>query len=659
MDRIRAFLRRVFFCELQPARTSKRSRNLAIALAVLLSVEVGQAINVQALTATEFMNAHFSRENKDSELHRTTLTALRGSILDRNGEVLAYDEETFTIVADPAMIRTNGAEDDNHQPDESAMDNNDRLAASTLPARLAQLLAKHIGGTEEEYFNAITDPAQRNSRYLILAKNVSKYRYRLFLDEYTAINAALAAATDTKRTDNQDVNPKEKLLGINVEKSTVRKYPGGTLAANVIGYVQYDAQAKEYRGAGLEYEMRDTLAGTDGYEEYEGWDSRRIPLGESKRVEPVNGPDLTLTIDAGLQSSVDQILADRVTEMRADFGTAVVMDVNTGEVLAMSNYPTFDPNAWTNATAENAAARENVSADDLNNRAVSYSYTPGSVQKTLTFAALLDSGLVEPDEIIQVPGTVKSGNNVISDSWGHGDIDLYARGILAKSSNVGTVLLSRRMDKNKLLEYYQSFGLGSATGVGLPGEADGILPEKDMPDYSRDGMAFGGSALIVTTLQEAAAVAAVTNGGIYNQPTILKSTTKADGTVQGFDTKESKRVISEKASKQVVSMMETMAQNNGAHTFDVDGYRVGAKTGTSKRLNLTTGKYEGYVTSTISVAPVEDPQYLVYVVVDNPREAEYGATVAGPAEQDIMSIVLPRYGVAPSTEKAPKLPVAP
>ena len=168
-------------------------------------------------------------------------------------------------------------------------------------------------------------------------------------------------------------------------------------------------------------------------------------------------------------------------------------------------------------------------------------YTPGSVQKTLTFAALIDAGLVKATDVVTVPSRVKSGDDYITDAWSHGEIELLARGIVAKSSNIGTILLSRKLSKQALHDYLVSFGLGAKTGVGLPGESSGTLPGADMPDYTRDGLAFGGSAVSVTLLQEAAAVAAIANDGVYNAPRLVKSRTNADGTVEELATSEPRR----------------------------------------------------------------------------------------------------------------------
>ena len=326
-----------------------------------------------------------------------------------------------------------------------------------------------------------------------------------------------------------------------------------------------------------------------------------------------DGLDYQLTIDAGLQWQVEQVLADRVRMTEAKSGIAIVMNVKTGEVLTMANSPTFDPNKY-----------GSYDLKDLGNRAVTDAYTPGSVQKVLTFAAMIDAGLVKATDIVEVPSQIKSGDHWVSDAESHPTLEMLARGVLAKSSNVGTITLARKMSKATLQAYVASFGLGRKTGIGLPGEGTGSIPDADMPDYTRDGLAFGGSGVSVTAIQEAAAVAAIANAGIYNAPTILKSRTLADGTVVDIERSEPRRVVSEETSREVVSMMETMVAQSVSQTFTVDGYRTGAKTGTSKKLNAKCHCFKGLVTSTIGVGPVEDPQILVYVVVDDPKRGSSG-----------------------------------
>ena len=434
------------------------------------------------------------------------------------------------------------------------------------------------------------------------------------------------------------------LVGLSSASAPTRVLPNGSLAANVIGYIN-EAGAG---AGGLEYALNSTLAGKAGKEVYENSPNGKIPLGTSVLIPAQNGLGYQLTLDAGLQLQVERILAERVRQTKADAGMAIVTNIKTGEILALANVPTFDP--------------ANVAKADpkaLGLRAITDPYTPGSVQKTLTFAAMVDQGLVKATDVVEIPGKIRSGDNYVSDAWTHGKIKLLARGIVAKSSNIGTIQLSRKMTKQSLHDYLVAFGLGAKTGLGLPGESRGILPAADMPDYTRDGIAFGGSGIAVTLVQEAAAIGAVANGGVYNAPHILASRSTADGKVVQLPTAAPRRVVSERTSKEIVSMMEAVVMQSASRTFTVDGYRTGAKTGTSKKLDPKCNCFRGLVTSVVGVAPVEDPQVLVYVVVDNPQRGSSGSAVAGPAYQDMMSLALPRYGVTTSKSKSPTLPIEP
>lgn len=594
--------------QLPLAPTLGRLRVMLIVVAVVFSLAAGRAVQVQAVDA-DAVAAEAAREITVTR----KLPAFRGQITDRNGEVLAFTEATVTVVADPDMIRTNGKFDE-------PMTTRDKEVAATAAQQIADLMAVHLGGSAAQYLSRLTMP---DKRYSIVARNVSAA-------SYSNLAAALREAG---------------LIGLHRESAPTRRYPNGLVAANLIGFVNKEGKAS----GGLELALDATLSGTDGLEVYETSPNGKIPLGESELIPARNGQDYRLTIDAGLQWQVEQVLADRVRISEAESGTLIVMNVKTGELLALANFPSYDPNDY-----------GDYDTDDLGNRAITDVYEPGSVQKVLTFAALLDSGTIRPTDVVEVPGRIKSGNDYVEDAWSHGTETFYARGVLAKSSNIGTILLARKMKKADLQGYLASFGLGKRTGVGLPGESAGILPGPDMPDYARDGLAFGGSAVAVTAIQEAAAVAAVTNGGIYNPPRLIASTTTSDGTVEELPEGEPRRVISKEASAELVSMMEAMVTNNTAGTFVVDGYRTGAKTGTSQKINPKTGaRGGGIVGSVVGVGPVEDPQILVYSVIDNPKRGSFGGSVAGPAYQDVMQLALARYGVAPSKSKSPKLPVAP
>ncbi len=586
-----------------------RVRGLLIGVAIVFSLAAGRAVQVQAIDAD-----NVAEEAADQMTVSHVLPAFRGTITDRNGEVLAQTQQTVKVIADARMIRTNGRGD-------AELTEADKLAVQSSPDKIAALLVQYLGGTAADYLPKLTFTG-RGESYQVVGQQVPAATFR---ELRTAMRA-------------------QKLVGLSAESQPTRVYPNGSVAANVVGAVNGSGVG----GSGLEYVLNATLAGKDGKEAYETSPNGRIPLGENALVEPVNGQDYQLTLDLPLQWQVDQIVADRVRVTNARSGMAVVMNPQTGQVLALSQYPSFDPNHAGQADQKNVPSR-----------AVTDPFTPGSVQKALTMAALIDLGLVKPSDVVEVPDRIRSGDQYITDAESLPD-RLYARGVFAKSSNIGTIILARKAEKQALRDYYLSFGLGQKTGVGLPGESAGILPPADMEDYARDGSAFGGSAIAVTLIQQAAAVAALANDGIYNPPTLISSTTLPDGTVADYPSDAPHRVVSSDTAAVMMSMMETMAQQSTSRTFDVPGYRVGAKTGTSKVFNTTCNCFRGLVTSAIAVAPVEDPQVLVYVVIDNPkRDGSSGSSVAGPVVQDLTAIALARYGVPQSVGKAPRLPISP
>ncbi len=230
------------------------------------------------------------------------------------------------------------------------------------------------------------------------------------------------------------------------------------------------------------------------------------------------------------------------------------------------------------------------------------------------------------------------------------------RGVIADSSNIGTVLLTRQLDRQTLHQYLLSFGLGHTTSIELPGESAGIMPKADMSDGQRDRVAFG-QAIAVTGIQEASAVAGIVNNGIYNSPTVIKKATDGEGREVALPRTPPRRVISAKSSAQVRELMQAVIDSvNGQRNLKLDRYTSGGKTGTAQRADTSCGCYRGYVTSFLGFAPLDDPQILTYVVISNPRAGDTGTITAAPAYRDIMNFALPRYSVVPDAERHRPLP---
>lgn len=576
-------------------RPSKRKRALRIPLAsgprrlhaVLLVLAISLSLCAGRLLQLQgFDSSAYAALTADQLTTKLPLLPSRGQIIDRNGVVLAATQPAVAMTADPTLTSARAPE-------------------------IAGILSGPLQMAEPELIGLLTKP---DTHFVYLKKKVPS-------QTYTRIAAALS---------------QRRIYGVFREPDPIRAYPGGSVGSSVIGFVGADGKGQ----AGVELSMNRELAGVEGKESYEtAPNGSRIPLGSSTVVPAQDGVDLQLTIDSELQWVAERRLATQLRRMKADWGFAITMNVKTGEVLAMANAPIVDP------------AKPGTSApEDRGNRAVAAPYEPGSVEKVLTSAALLDSGIATPETRVTIPSRLRSGPLRIGDHFDHGELHYLMRGVIAESSNIGTALLTRQLDKRVFSDYLTRFGLGSRTGIELPGESGGILPDADMSDVQRDQMAFG-QALAVTGIQEAAAIAGLVNHGIYNPPTVLKSGTDGSGRAVSLSKRQPRRIISESASAGLRDLMEAVIDSKtGQRSLKLHAYQSGGKTGTAQRADPTCRCYRGYVTSFVGFAPLEDPQLLTYVVLSNPRNGDTGSSVAAPAYRDIMEFALPRYSVAPDAK---------
>jgi len=589
------------------AGSAKRIESLIVVVLVFTSLVAIRALWVQGIDA----NGAAATAIANLTTKPQVLPATRGTITDRNGTVLGETLPYVRIIADPYGIATNGISRG------TALSSAQQVKADQAPDAIAQILMTDLGGSTDDYLGHLT----------------AQYRSDGTPNQYEPVAANVPAYTWAKIV--TDMN-QGGWYGLSSEQTPLRVYPDGTLASNVLGFVGSDGNGL----AGLELSQNASLKGIDGQSSSERGAYGIIPLGANTLVPAVNGDNVELTLDATMQLAAQQEITSAVNQFGADWGTAIVMNVKTGEVLAMADAQTFDNNNFGQADPST-----------LGNAAVETTFEPGSVQKLLTMSALIDQGLITPDTRVVVPPSVESGGYAITDSEAHGTWYLTARGVVAYSSNIGAVLLARQSSKQELVDYLDSFGLGKPTGIQLPGEGNltlGIVPDASMPDYQRDRIAFGQS-ISVTPMQEAAAVAAIANGGVYIQPTIIKSVTTADGTPVPQPAQETHRVISAETSSEVVNMMESVTESPMyVDQRSIPGYTWAGKTGTAQRVNPATGQYQGWTGSFVGVAPANDPTILVYVVLDNPASGTYGATIAMPAAKDLMTLAMPHYGFAPT-----------
>ncbi len=569
-------------------RSAFRLRVCLLVIAFVLSLFAARLFQLQGLDA----NAYAAMATSEGS-QAVTLHAERGGITDRFGVELASSIDAVALTADPTMTSANA------------------------PA-IAAILTKHL---RLDYFSTVARLRTSNTRFVYLQRHVPVWR----------ADAAMAALQTAG------------LPGVFTERDPLRTYPGGDVAANLVGIVGDDGSGL----SGLEYQYDSTLSGTDGHATYEVSPAgERIPLASASVVQPQPGIGLQTTIDRDAQWYADRRLRQAVLSTRSDWGAAITIDVSSGQIVQFSQVPSFDPNHTGGA----------LQPSQLTINGVQTVYEPGSVEKVLTFSALTDAGRVTPRTRIAVPPTLRIDGHQIYDDWSHGTLHLTAAGVVAKSSNLGTILASRRISDQRLSGYLRSFGLGAPTGVGLPGESGGLLaPPQDWADINHATIAFG-QGLSVTVTQMGAAIAAVANGGRYVQPTVVSGYLQPDGSVRPAPPPSTHRVISKHAAAMVTKMMEAVTTSDGtAPLAAIPGYLVAGKTGTAQRVDPITGRYvQGQRTiSFAGFAPADAPRFMTYVVLDRPRDGSFGGTAAAPVFHDIMSMLLQRYGIPPTGSKQP------
>ncbi|MDR2378329.1 MAG: penicillin-binding protein 2, partial [Bifidobacteriaceae bacterium] len=431
--------------------------------------------------------------------------------------------------------------------------------------------------------------------------------------------------------------------GIYGSKHYVRSYPAGTLAGNLVGY-QFETEdrvgVKQYTG--LEDELNDKLAGKAGRTEIEvGANKQPIPGGDASSDPAEPGCDVTLTIDATLQFEAQQLIDAQVAKTKARSGMVVAIDIPTGEVLALADSGSPDPANPTGRT--NSRALENI-------------FEPGSTGKVVTMAMLLEEGFATPASQYTVPSQVTLGDGqTFVDSSAHAVYSLTLAGVLAKSSNVGTVLAAQNVPDETRYEYLKRFGFGEPTGIELP-EAEGVvhrpgvLPASDGQPYwdgrTRNNVLFG-QGLSVNALQATEVFATLGNGGLRVQPHLVKGWQCGAGGFEAAPAAATNRVVSEATAGQLVEMMEQAVEFGTGKSAQVAGYRTAGKTGTSQ---MYEDSNQFYVSSFAGLLPVEDPRVAIGVFIVDPKaEGYYGAVVAGPVFEELAASAVDRLGVPPST----------
>ncbi|HZE63944.1 MAG TPA: penicillin-binding protein, partial [Pyrinomonadaceae bacterium] len=425
-----------------------------------------------------------------------------------------------------------------------------------------------------------------------------------------------------------------ELPGVHTRKEPKRFYPNGPLAANVLGFVGLDGKGL----AGVEQVFNEKIVGEPGKLFIEK-DSRGFAY-ESTEIPGRPGQTIVLTIDQSIQYQAEAALTSAIAESHAKSGTAIVMDPHTGEVLALANVPTFDPN---NVGVAPPAARANWALQNI--------YEPGSTFKVVAYSAAIEKGLAKPDDHIDCQmGSITVAKRVIHDHHPFGNLTLTEA--LAKSSNVAAIKLGLRVGDPTMYDYITRFGFGSRTGIELPGETAGMIHPVSRWLPSSIGSIAIGQEVGVTPLQMAAAYSALANDGVRVAPHVIREIRSATGTSIYRPNPEQHRVISKDTARALRGMLEGVTLNGTAKKAQLDGYTAAGKTGTAQKIDPKTKRYSNtkYIASFIGFAPVNNPAVVIIVVIDEPAGSYHGGDVAAPVFRQIAEQILPEMGVMPDTE---------
>jgi cell division protein FtsI (penicillin-binding protein 3) len=435
-----------------------------------------------------------------------------------------------------------------------------------------------------------------------------------------------------------------QLSGIGVLEERRRLYPSGLLASNVVGFTTVGDNDVLVGGGGIEGAYDRLLRGVDGVRRVEMDPAGRpIPSAASRESDPVPGSSVRLTLDRDIQWAAQEAVADAVRATQADGGSVVVIVPGSGDILAMADAPGYDPNKV--GSADPAT---------LKNRATQDVYEPGSVNKVITMAAAIDRGLITPETPVTVPPNMRIAGQTFTDAEPHGVEHLTAAGVLARSSNLGTIQIAGKLGSATLEGALRAFGLGARTGLRFPGESAGILrPSSDWDPQQAATISYG-QGMSATALQMASVYATIANGGVRVTPRLVESTTTPDGAVHATPHDPGVRVVSASTAATISQMLEAVATDSGtAPLAAIDGYRVAGKTGTAQRVG-PAGRYSGYVASFVGFAPADQPRAVVEVVLDNPRDGHFGGAVAAPVFQKVMTFALATLAVPPPGTTAPR-----
>ncbi|WP_245006041.1 MULTISPECIES: peptidoglycan D,D-transpeptidase FtsI family protein [Rhodococcus] len=563
----------------------------------------------------------------ESANQRTTTQidpAVRGSITDRNGTTLAFTMEAKALTFQPKAVRKELEEartksiEAGVEPDQQAPE------VSTRLAEIAAGVHAKLGDAAPE--KDILAKLNSEETFVYLARSVDP--------------AVAAEISDSFRE-------------VGLERQDIREYPGGSLAANMVGATGWDGHGL----LGLEDSMDSTLAGIDGSQTYDrGSDGAVIPGSWRDKQPAVNGSGVQLTIDSDLQFFVQQQVQIAKDKSGAKNASVVVQDVATGQVLAMANDNTFNPGI---------GLENNLRSVETGNLSVTSPFEPGSVNKIITAAAAVEDGLTTPDEVLQVPGSITMSGATVKDAWDHGVVPYTSTGVFGKSSNVGTLMLAERIGEDRFAEMLDKFGLGQRTEVGLPDESAGLVPSRDQWSGGTFANLPIGQGLSMTLLQMTGMYQAIANDGVRIPPRIVKSTENSSGERTEAPQPDGIEVVSPETAATVRDMFRSVTQDDTGNqrgtgvAAGVEGYQVSGKTGTAQQIDPACKCYSNsnYWITFAGIAPADNPRFVIGIMLDAPVRGVDGGggQSAAPLFHNIASWMLQRDSVPMSPDPGRKL----
>ena len=577
------------------SQTDRRYTAFVVVLLLVISAFVGRLIYVQVVDADR-LNALSTQARETTR----TIPAIRGNIIDSDGRILATTVVSWDVNVDPKIVG----------PVVLTIDG-EKVAFTK------DQMAEKLSGILKVPTEVLIEKMTGTSRYANLKKSVS-------------------AATFTKL---KELN----LPWLYFDQKQERHYPDGAVAGNLLGFVGSDGSALE----GIERMMNSCLAGTDGKETYiEGADRIRIPSSVQTIQQVKHGSDVVLSINSDLQYSAQQEMAATVRRLKADWASAIVIEVATGRILAAAEAPTVDPNNPSGVESQNRSSRIFRAA-----------FEPGSILKPVAAATAVDVGKATPLTQVIAPYSLRMPwGERINDSHRHAPDKLTLTGVLVDSSNTGLVQLGGKVSSKTRYEYMQKFGMGSKSGVNFEGESSGLLADYKNWDKMTDKTVMFGQGVSLTPIQTAGIYQAIANKGVRLSPVLVEGCVDSAGTLTRTAVDAPVRVISEETAATTIDMLEKVVEFGSiGKTARIQGYRVGGKTGTAQ---IAEGKGYGrlYAVSFVGLAPVEDPKYIVAVTAFKSRTVSnsLGAT---PGFVSVMKQVLKTYAVPPSTTKSKKIAI--